>query len=145
MPTSIAGFKDHPMCVPSIKSSVNLDLYHSPRYVLEQHLRREETVFPKTEIGKFRGESVYSRSNVISLKTAENWMRIGRKVKEGSQPMKWVKQRAVTIHRRRAMEQAQQEGDELMQGLYSQSQTELYVPDPVIDVRHIISLSLNSR
>lgn len=48
--------------------------------------------------------------------------------------MKWVKQRAVTIHRRRAMELAQQEGDEMLQGLYSEAQTEMYMPDPVIDV-----------
>ncbi|KAL5524625.1 hypothetical protein ACEPAF_9765 [Sanghuangporus sanghuang] len=113
MPTSVAGFKNHPL------------------YVLEQHLKREEVVFPKAEIGKFRGESVYPRSNVITLKTAENWMRVGRRVKEGAQALKWVKQRAVTVHRRRAMELAQQEGDEMLQGLYSEAQTEQYIPDPV--------------
>lgn len=105
------------------------------RYALEQHLKRDEVIHPKTEVGKFRGEPVYPRSNVIPLKTAENWMRTGRQLKEGAQAMKWVKQRAVTIHRRRAMELAQQEGDEMMQGLYAESQTEPYVPDPVIDVR----------
>ncbi|KAI5119046.1 hypothetical protein M0805_005912 [Coniferiporia weirii] len=115
MPTSVIGFKDHPL------------------YVLEQHLKREEVIFPKTEVGKFRGESVYPRSNVVPLKTAENWMRMGRRVKEGAQAMKWVKQRAVTIHRRRAMELAQQDGDEVLQGLYSEAQTELYIPEPVID------------
>ncbi|THH11143.1 hypothetical protein EW145_g849 [Phellinidium pouzarii] len=115
MPTSIAGFKDHSL------------------YVLEKHLKREEVIFPKIEMGKFRGVSVYPRSNVVPLKTAENWMRIGRRVKEGAQAMKLVKQRAVTIHRRRAMEQAQQDGDEMLQGLYSEAQTELYVPEPVVD------------
>lgn len=104
------------------------------RYVLEQHIKRDEVIFPMTEIGKFRGESVYPRFNVVPLKAAENWMRIGRKVKEGCQAMKWVKQRAVTIYKRRAMELAQQEGDEMMQGLYSEAQTELYIPDPIIDV-----------
>ena len=89
---------------------------------------------PKTEIGKFRGEPVYPRSNVVPLKTAENWMRMGRRVKEGVQPLKWVKQRAMTIHRRRAVELAQQEGDEMLQGLYSEEQTELYVPNPVVNV-----------
>ncbi|KAL5501487.1 hypothetical protein ACEPAH_8747 [Sanghuangporus vaninii] len=115
MPTSVAGFKNHPL------------------YVLEQHLKREEVVFPKAEIGKFRGEAVYPRSNVITLKTAENWMRVGRRVKEGAQALKWVKQRAVTVHRRRAMELAQQEGDEMLQGLYSEAQTEQYIPDPVVN------------
>lgn len=77
---------------------------------------------------------MYSRSNVVPLKTAENWMRTGRKIKEGCQPMKMVKQRAVTIHRRRLIEMAQQEGDEVLQGLYSEAQTELYRPDPIVDV-----------
>ena len=102
--------------------------------MLEQHLKREEVIFPRKEIGKFRGEPVFPRANVLPLKTAENWMRIGRRVKEGVQPMKWVKQRAVTIHRKRAMEAAQQEGEEMLQGLYSLAQTELYVPEPIVDV-----------
>ncbi len=91
--------------------------------------------FPlKTELGKFRGEPVYPRSNVIPLKAAENWIREGRKVKEGCQPMKMVKHRAATVYRKRAIELAQQEGEEVLQGLYSGSQTELYIPDPIVDV-----------
>ena len=131
MPTSMAGFKDHPL------------------YVLARHLKREEVVDPPVELGKFRGEPVYPRANVLQLKTAENWMRQGRKVREGCQPMKWVKQNAVTVNRRRAVEMALAERDRLpvagegegfssekdvMQGLYAQSQTELYIPDPVVDV-----------
>ncbi|EIN13025.1 Rad4-domain-containing protein [Punctularia strigosozonata HHB-11173 SS5] len=125
MPTSMAGFKDHPL------------------YVLERHLKRDEVIEPRTEIGKFRGEPVFPKSNVISLKTAENWMRSGRKVKEGAQPMKWVKQTAVTVNKRRAIEMAlanaaengQGQGNENVpkQGLYARSQTELYRPEPVID------------
>ena len=118
------------------------------RYVLARHLKRDEVIYPLTELGKFRGEPVYARSSVITLKTAENWMRQGRKVKEGCQPMKWVKQRAVTINKKRAIEVAMG-GDEegagsekdVMQGLYSQSQTELYRADPVVDV----SFSFNRR
>ena len=85
-------------------------------------------------MGKFRGEPVYPRSNVVPLKTAENWMRTGRKVSEGCQPMKLVKQRAMTINRKRAIELAQQDGEESMQGLYAESQTELYRPDPIVNV-----------
>ncbi|KAH9847907.1 hypothetical protein C2E23DRAFT_846212 [Lenzites betulinus] len=161
MPTSMAGFKDHPL------------------YVLERHLKRDEVVEPPTELGKFRGESVYPRGNVLQLKTAENWMRQGRKVREGAQPLKWVKQRAVTIYKKRAIEQAladrrertaaatassskrpaaREDGDGeedielawdggggpgpgegfaseegVMQGMYAEHQTELYRPDPVVD------------
>lgn len=129
------------------------------RYVLERHLKRDEVVHPLVELGKFRGEPVYSRSSVLQLKAAENWMRQGRKVKEGAQPMKWVKQRAMTVNKQRAIEMALSEKrdrdlqvagengeggegfateDGIMQGLYAERQTELYRPDPVIDVSVIM-------
>ena len=126
------------------------------RYVLARHLKREEVIHPPVELGKFRGEPVYPRSSVVTLKTAENWMRQGRRVRAGCQPMKWVKQHAVTVNKRRAVEMAMQERSDLakkrgedqgegfssekdiMQGMYAEGQTELYVPDPIIDV----SLSL---
>ena len=76
-------------------------------------------------------------------------MRQGRKVREGCQPMKWVKQRAVTVNKKRAIEMAMEDlavageggmGSEkdVMQGLYAVGQTELYVPDPVIDVSNLV-------
>lgn len=90
---------------------------------------------PKKEVGKFRGEPVYRRANVVSCKTAENWMRIGRKIRPREEPLKWVKQRAVTLDRRRAQELAIQEGHEpLQQGLYAEWQTEVYRPPPIKDV-----------
>lgn len=59
--------------------------------------------------------------------------------------MKWVKQRAVTVNRKRAVEMALAEQKEhgenedgIMQGLYSRNQTELYIPDPIIDVSSFI-------
>ncbi|KAH8104624.1 Rad4-domain-containing protein [Cristinia sonorae] len=115
MPSSMSGFKDHPL------------------YVLARHLKRDEVIYPLTELGKFRGEPVYPRSSVMSLKTAENWMRQGRKVREGCQPMKWVKQRAATVNKMRAIELAISVGGEkdVMQGLYSMNQTELYQADPI--------------
>lgn len=49
--------------------------------------------------------------------------------------MKWVKSRVVTINRKRAEEFALQGGEEpTQQALYSQAQTEIYVPPPVKDV-----------
>ncbi|KAH7909238.1 hypothetical protein BJ138DRAFT_1067407 [Hygrophoropsis aurantiaca] len=125
MPSTIAGFKDHPL------------------YALSRHLKRGEVIDPPTELGKFRGEPVYPRSSVIALKSAETWMKQGRKVREGCQPMKMVAQRAVTIGRKREVEVAleraradehEENGDqEVMQGLYARHQTELYKPPPIID------------
>ena len=78
---------------------------------------------------------MYRRSNVVSCKTAENWMRMGRRVKEKQEPLKWVKQRAVTLQKRRAQEQALQErGEAIQQGLYAEYQTEVYLPPPIEDV-----------
>lgn len=91
---------------------------------------------------------------MVSLRTAENWMRnTGRTVIAGEQPMKMVKIRAGTVNRMRELEALKDDlrvaGDdgpnghdegpssaagEIMQGLYAYSQTEPYVPDPVIDV-----------
>lgn len=132
-------------------------------YALARHLKRDEIIHPLTELGKFRGEPVYPRANVIPLKAAENWMRSGRKVTTGSQPMKWVKQRATTIHKRRAVELALSEqrdrraangdADEaggmaseegVMQGLYALNQTEVYRPDPVVNVRQLRQCSFES-
>lgn len=120
------------------------------RYALVRHLRQNETIYPLVELGKFRGEPVYSRSGVLSLKASENWMRSGRKIREGCQPMKWVKQRASTVSRRREIEMTLERGreerervgepssgigeEEVLQGLYAESQTELYIPDPIVDV-----------
>ena len=62
-------------------------------------------------------------------------MRMGRRVKDRQEPLKWVKQRAVTIQKRRAQELAKQEGGEdVQQGLYAEWQTELYRPPPIKDV-----------
>jgi xeroderma pigmentosum group C-complementing protein len=71
-------------------------------------------------------------------------MRQGYRIKKGAQPMKMIKQRAVTINKRRAVEMvlAEQNSDGsgegnvggLMQGLYAKNQTELYIPPPVVDV-----------
>ena len=123
--------------------SACLVIWH--RFVLGRHLHRDQHIPENTsELGKFRGEPVYLRSAVLTLKTAENWMRRGRTVQAGEQPLKLVKQRAVTVSRKRELEILREAGasgsgegkdNEVMQGLYAENQTELYKPPPVIDVR----------
>lgn len=122
MPTSVVAFKDHPL------------------YVLERHVLRDQVIHPRNEIGRFRGEPVFSRTNLlVGLKTSENWMRSGRVVKEGEQPLKTAKVRPVTINRKRALEVADtnastsEETSGVTQGLYADFQTELYIPRPVVN------------
>jgi xeroderma pigmentosum group C-complementing protein len=72
----------------------------------------------------------------------------GRTVKAGEQPLKLVKVRAGTVNKLRELEVLKEAGTsgeggppgEAMQGLYARSQTELYVPDPVVNVRFYRSL-----
>ncbi|BGP58393.1 hypothetical protein JCM8202v2_006062 [Rhodotorula sphaerocarpa] len=118
MPTSIGGFKNH------------------PNYVLEQHLHRDEALRPGSKsLGLFKGEfPIFRRSEVVNVRSAENWYRTGRVVKLAEIPMKFVKQRAVTIHRRREEEVARMDGGEVdEQPLFAEEQTEVYVPPPVVD------------
>jgi hypothetical protein len=67
----------------------------------------------------------------------------GRIIKAGCQPLKTVKARAATVNKLRELEVRKDElmdagysaeSVEVMQGLYSRSQTEVYVPPPVVDV-----------
>ncbi|CEL52113.1 DNA repair protein rhp42 OS=Schizosaccharomyces pombe (strain 972 / ATCC 24843) GN=rhp42 PE=3 SV=1 [Rhizoctonia solani AG-1 IB] len=115
LPSSIGAFKDHPI------------------YALERHLRRDEAIHPRTEIAHFRGEPVFPRRNVLSLKPAEGWMRQGRVLRPGMQPIKMVKARASTIRKKRELEVRREDDGEVMVGMYAEWETELYRPPPVID------------
>lgn len=68
-------------------------------------------------------------------------------MKDNEIPMKWVKARSVTIGKKRAEEAAKEldiegEDDRAGQPLYSEEQTELYVAQPIVDVRSFLSLLL---
>ncbi|KAG8711078.1 hypothetical protein FRC09_020781 [Ceratobasidium sp. 395] len=116
LPTSIGAFKNHPI------------------YALERHLRKDEAIFPRNEIAHFRGEPVFSRQNVLSLKPADGWMRQGRVLRAGMQPIKQSKARASTVRRKRELEmRREEEGGEVMVGMYAHWQTDLYTPPPIVD------------
>ena len=78
MPRNVADFKDHPV------------------YVLERHLRANEVLEPKREVGKFgatsgkntKVESVYRRQDVHLCRSADGWYRRGRDIEDSEQPLK---------------------------------------------------------
>lgn len=110
-------------------------LIFTNRYVLERHLRREEVIYPKKPIGTFRGDSVYPRSSVVVCKSTETYMREGKRVKGGENPLKMVKPRTVTINRKRETELLKMDGQPVpLQGLFAEWQTELLIPPPIVDV-----------
>lgn len=113
------------------------DLKDHPIYVIERHLKREQIIFPKKPcsfiITKKKGiqikEPVFYRKNIITVLPSIKWYQRGRNIKFGEQPMKIVpKNKGITF---------QHETDNtiknIMIGLYSESQTELYLPPPVIN------------
>nr|POE54482.1 dna repair protein rhp42 [Quercus suber] len=115
----------------------------SAEFVLEQHLRREEAIIPGAEPvrtfvagkgDKAKEHPVYLRKDVATCKTVESWHKEGRQLKVGQHPMKLVPMRAVTLIRKREMEEALREtGEKLQQGLYSREQTDWIIPPPIED------------
>lgn len=118
MPTSIAAFNNHPL------------------YALERHLKKFEIIHPREPVlGRIKGEPIYPRSCVKTVHTVETWMRFGRVIRDGEQPVKHVNARAVTAEKKRIQELAKQSGEVLQVGCYGEWQTEPYKPPPVVDVR----------
>ena len=113
----------------------------SAEFVLERHLRREEAIKPGSKPVKMftagkgeaaKEEPVYLRKDVEACRTGESWHKEGRAVKEGEYPLKLVPVRAVTLNRKREVEEAERDGGEkLKQGLYSRNQTDWIIPPPI--------------
>jgi xeroderma pigmentosum group C-complementing protein len=117
---------------------------NSAEYVLERHFRREEALKPGSKVirqfvtGKGeneKSEPVYRRKDVVSCKTQESWHKEGREVRAGQQPLKLVPMRAVTVNRKREIEERERllDGEKVKQGLYSKAQTDWIIPDPIVD------------
>jgi xeroderma pigmentosum group C-complementing protein len=113
----------------------------SDEFVLQRFLKREEALLPSAQPVKYfttgkgvkeKKEAVYRRVDVVPCKTVETWHREGRQVKAGEHPMKHVPYRAMTLIRRREIEDATRLTGEIpLQGLYAENQTEWIVPDPI--------------
>jgi xeroderma pigmentosum group C-complementing protein len=123
MPKNVADFKDHPV------------------YALERHLRRNEVLINRHETGrvatgkdstggKKKLESVYRRSDVRLVKSADAWYRVGREIKIGEQPVK-----IVAAKKQDDMDAMDGEVESSGTGLYTEDQTELYNPPPVVNGR----------
>lgn len=115
----------------------------SAEYVLERHLRREEALKTGAKIvrhfvsgkgDKEKSEPVYRRKDIVNCKTVESWHKEGREVMKGQQPLKFVPMRAVTVTRKREIEERERdEGVKPKQGLYARHQTDWIIPPPIMD------------
>ena len=75
MPRNVQDFKNH------------------PRYALERHLRKNQVIHPRTEIGKVAAgksssadgskklEPIYRRRDVHTVRSADGWYRLGRDIR----------------------------------------------------------------
>lgn len=115
----------------------------SADWVLERFLRREEALRPGAKPDRMfvygKGdkqteEPVYRRADVERCLTAESWHKDGRRPKAGVVPLKQVPIRAMTLTRKREVEEAHRRTGEMpTQGLYSWDQTEFIIPEPIKD------------
>lgn len=113
----------------------------STEFVLERFLRREEALRPGSKLvrkfvtgkgDKAKEENVYRRADVLRCLSAESWHKEGRRPKMGEAPLKRVPIRAVTLTRKREVEElARQTGQKPLQGLYANYQTEFIIPPPI--------------
>jgi len=127
--------KDDGDTLQSLKTSAD--------WVLERFLRREEALRPDAKpdrmfvsgkSDKLMQEPVYRRADVERCLTAESWHKDGRRPKAGVVPLKQVPIRAMTLTRKREVEEVQrQTGEVPTQGLYSHDQTEYIIPEPIKD------------
>lgn len=113
----------------------------SADFVLERFLRREEAlrpgakpvkIFASGKGDKAKEEQVYLRKDVEVCRTGESWHKEGRAIKPGETPMKMVPVRAVTLTRKREVEEAERDsGEKAKQGLYAWDQTDWIIPPPI--------------
>lgn len=126
---------------PAKEGDTLQSLRASTEFVLERFLRREEALRPGSKPvrtfttgkgAKAKTEDVYRRADVVKCLSAESWHKEGRQTKIGEAPLKRVPIRAVTLLRKREVDELQrQTGEKPKQGLYAKYQTEYIIPPPI--------------
>lgn len=131
MPSNVGDFKGHPV------------------YVLERDLKFNEILMPKiscggvSKKGKMTNDTdkfipVYKRSSVHIVRSARGWFMRGRVLKMGERPMKIREKKTKKKKGKKGTEDEFQLSDEDEDDgddgrLYAESQTERYVPPPVVN------------
>lgn len=126
---------------PTKEGDTLQSLRTSTEFVLERFLRREEALRPGSQPArtftsgkgaKAKEENVYQRADVVKCLSAESWHKEGRQIKVSQAPLKRVPIRAVTLLRKREVDELEREtGEKPKQGLYAKFQTEYIIPPPI--------------
>lgn len=124
------------------------DFRAHPKYALERHLRRQEAIRPAAKrVALFSpgsrkpSESVYRRADVVVVRSAEQWFRVGREVKRGEQPVKRVVPKKLRSQPQPSKPDDNSDEPEEEAGLgtatetrlYSHPQTQPYLAPPVVN------------
>ncbi|TSO77710.1 DNA repair protein complementing XP-C cells [Bagarius yarrelli] len=114
LPKAISEYKNHPL------------------YALERHILKYEALYPATAtiLGYCRGEAVYSRDCVHTLRSRDTWLKQARTVRLGEKPYKMVKSMSNRSRKVRMMSEKKDENDLALFGLW---QTEEYQPPVAIN------------
>ena len=125
MPRNIVEFKNH------------------PHYALERHLRQNEVLQPKRQVGTISSgsnknvEAVYRRKDVHTVRSADAWFRKGQQVKLNEMPLKYLEPKKPQGHRTRDDEPDEEETEishtHAGTPLFAAYQTEQYTPPPVLN------------
>eukprot|EP00051_Salpingoeca_urceolata_P017541 m.239992 g.239992 ORF g.239992 m.239992 type:complete len:735 (-) comp18985_c1_seq2:2450-4654(-) len=91
-------------------------------YAVERHLKRNQVIYPKEAVAVCKGESVYPRSAVHTVRSREHWQKEARVVRPGEEPVK-------TVHTRGGSNNPAGSSTEL----FGPWQTEAYKPPAAID------------
>ncbi|OJJ32298.1 hypothetical protein ASPWEDRAFT_44385 [Aspergillus wentii DTO 134E9] len=126
---------------PAKEGDTLQSLRSSTEFVLERFLRREEALRPgarhvRTFVSgkgpKAKEEKVYRRADILKCMSSESWHKEGRQIKTGEAALKHVPIRAVTLLRKREVDELERAtGEKPKQGLYAKHQTEYIIPPPI--------------
>ncbi|XJO74117.1 hypothetical protein BDV3_003295 [Batrachochytrium dendrobatidis] len=63
-----------------------IETLHHPLYALERHCKQNQVIYPngkKHIVGTFKGEPIYPRTHVQTIRSSESWKRFGYQIKSG--------------------------------------------------------------
>lgn len=124
MPRNVSDFKDHPI------------------YALERHLRWNEVLIPGANTAGTIGagskgplERIYRRRDVRIARTREKWYRMGREVLSDQIPVKFLPKRAKKRTGLFGSDDEEEDNEEDAAGtpIFTEEQTILFKPPPVVD------------
>lgn len=120
------------------------DFKYHPVYALERHLHHNQIIHPRQEIGRVntgtgsknegKSEPIFRSKDVLTCRTADQWFRVGKEIKQGEQPLKRLFPTASSSRfagRSPTQTEDETDGEQDVKSLYALHQTKPYIPPPI--------------